>query len=163
MILSLPLYMFVVDDDALRCTKRFSLCSAVSCSRLPLRWRRISSRRSRPRRSFGGKSSSARICSHLWLLFCVICMGNCSWYTNPVNTVSQTINTARKPKKASWRHATPDVRVDTRDIFRDKGNRFCSWPSPRDVNALRARRDYNLASLTVFDRSLRENKLPFSW
>ena len=32
-------------------------------------------------RSFGGKSSWARIWSHL-LCLCVICMGNCSWFTD---------------------------------------------------------------------------------
>ena len=34
-------------------------------------------------RSFGGKSFSVRICSHLLcFLFCVICMGNCWWFTD---------------------------------------------------------------------------------
>ena len=65
----------------LRCAKRCSFCSVVSCRRLLHRSRWIWSRRSRPRGVSVENLPWARIWSHFLCLW-VICMGNCPWFTD---------------------------------------------------------------------------------
>ena len=116
----------------LRCAKRCSLSFAISCCRRLLRSRCLILV-GVLQRSFGGKSSPARISSHLLcLLFCVICMGNCSWsHDSPiVNIVSQTMNKHISPSRtqhesAPWSSAVKSMLP---------GNaKWGLWRTPSDI------------------------------
>ena len=113
----------------LRLAKRCSLCSAVSCRRLLCsRW--VLSRRS-PKdfrwKIFVSEDVQSLALVNpalLFLLFCVICIRNCSWFTisNWVNirrinsswmkndSVPCCLETGNTP----WRHTVDDVRADTK-------------------------------------------------
>ena len=109
--------------------------------------------------SFGGKSSPARISSHLpnpvlsfGLLLCVICMRNCSWFI-----ASNSVNIRRNSSSWIKHDSVPcclkhemlsDIMCmasgwTLKDIFivRNMGHdRFCSWLKPRSPKELRATR-----------------------
>ena len=102
----------------LRCAKRCHSCKSCFRRRLLLRSRWILI--AVLQRSLGGKSSPARISSHLLcLLSCLICRENCSWFTDRKHSFTNDkwthqpfINTTWKcamvmlprNKKAPWRH-----------------------------------------------------------
>ena len=114
--------------------------------------------------SFGGKSSPARISSHfLWLLFCVICKGNCPWFTDHKHCFTDDEKSHQPFMNATWKcalviggkvylawkqkmlydvtlHVIGGHQADIHRIIYGKSN-FCHWLRPRAVHALRARDD----------------------
>ena len=114
--------------------------------------------------SFGGKSSWARIWSHL-LCLCVICMGNCSWFTDSKlwftddELTHQCALVIGGEVYVTWkRKMLHDVVGGYQAYIQRKKDlfvylwslEFCSWLRPRAVSrlrALRARPDYKVTTL----------------
>ena len=98
-------------------------------------------------RSFGGKSSWARIWSHL-LCLCVICMGNCSWFTDGKLwftdddlVIGGEVYVARKRKLLDdvIGGYQAYIKIRERKIYLFISLEFGSWLRPRAVSRLRAR------------------------
>ena len=122
-------------------------------------------------RGFGGESFAARICSHLLcLVMCVICMGNCSWFTDRMN--KHISPSWIKHQSAAWLSAAKSMLPGNRkcsmmvmlyDLIdghqaicskkeRKMGHPICSWLRPLALHVLRkarARRDYKLSSFGI--------------
>ena len=114
--------------------------------------------------SFGGKSSPARISSHLpnpalsfGLLLCVICMRNCSWFiaSNSVNIrrnssswiKHDSVPCCLETRNAQWHHVH-GVGVDAKRYIHSK--KYGAWPIlqlAKTTLAKRASRDEIINSL----------------
>ena len=136
----------------LRCAKRCSLLRGCLLRSARL-WILIGVLR----RSFNGKSSSARICRHLLCLqFCVIWMGNCSWFTDGKHCFTDDESTQQPLMNNTWKCALViggkvyvawkrkmlhDVIGGHQAYIHEKIDlwriKFCSWLRPRAVNRLR--------------------------